>query len=319
MSTDRQLPESKHFRLQQLAEGVYAAIHRDGGAAIGNAGIVALGDCTLVFDTFLAPQPAEDLRNAAEALTGRRVDTVIDSHWHNDQAFGAGTDIVSTEATRRLILTTGGSDDFDSLMANAEARLEATLARFQAAEDEGRRRELALWIDEYRSIVAAKLILQVRAPNLTFTERLVFHGAERSAALMDFAGHTQSDAVLFLPREGIAFLGDLLFVGCHPYLGDGDPDALLHALEAVSGLAPKLVVPGHGPVGTADDLVQMQQYVSTLDGLARKMVEEGEAEEGIDAMAVPELFDAWLIASFFSANLHFLYQRHLRKLRTGVA
>jgi len=102
MRTNRQLPDSKHFRLQQLAEGVYAAIHREGGGAIGNAGIVDLGDRTLVYDTFIAPQPAEDLRAAAEALTGRPVDTVINSHWHSDhmwgnQVFGQDTDILSTE------------------------------------------------------------------------------------------------------------------------------------------------------------------------------------------------------------------------------
>jgi hypothetical protein len=78
-------------------------------------------------------------------------------------------------------------------------------------------------------------------------------------------------------------------------------------------------VPGHGPVGTADSLAQMQRYVRTLDGLARRMVEAGEAEEGIDAMAVPEPYDDWLVASFFRANLHFLYQRHLRKQGTAVA
>src|SRR5512136_1696501 len=106
MKTSQQLPGSRHFRLEQLAEGVYAAIHRQGGGAIGNAGIVDLGDRTLVYDTFIAPRPAEDLKAAAEALTGRPVDTVIDSHWHSDhvwgnQVFGQDTDILSTEKTRR--------------------------------------------------------------------------------------------------------------------------------------------------------------------------------------------------------------------------
>jgi len=325
MRTKWDLPGSKHFRLEQLAEGVYAAIHRDGGTAIGNAGIVDLGDRTLVFDTTMGPRPAEDLRTAAEALTGRPVDAVIDSHCHNDhvwgnQAFGPDTDIISTDETRRLIITTKGVDDFNSTMANAEANLEATRARFRATEDESRRRELALWIDSCQGVVEAKPILQVRAPNLTFTQRLAFHGTGRSAELVAFAGgHTESDAVLFLPQERIAFMSDLLFVGCHPYLGDGDPDALLQALEAVSGLAPELLVPGHGPVGTAGSLEQMVQYVWTLDGLARKMVEEEEAEERIDVMAIPEPFDDWLVASFFSANMRFLHQRHLRRQRTGVA
>ena len=326
METNRQLPHSKHFRLQQLAAGVYAAFHRDGGGAICNAGIVNLGDRTLVFDTFVAPHPAEDLRAVAEALTGRPVDTVVNSHDHNDhiwgnQAFGAETDILSTEATRRLIVATGGIEDLDAFMANVEATLDATVARFKATTDEGQRRELALWIDEYRSIAEAKPILHVRAPNVTFTGRMAFHGSARSAELIELGGHTLSDAVLYLPQEGIAFMSDLLFVECHPYLGDGDPEALLRSLEAISGRAPKLLVPGHGPVGTADSLAQMKEYLCALDGLARQMIEDGESEERIEAVAVPAPYNDWLIASFFRANLHFLHRRHLRRhtLASAVA
>jgi cyclase len=325
MKTHRQLPDSKHFRLQQLADGVYAAIHIDGGAAIGNAGIVDLGDRTLIYDTFLSPQAAEDLRIAAEALTGRPIDAVLNSHWHNDhiwgnQVFSANTDIISTEETRRLFIATRGHGAYDSFMADAEANLEATRAQFQATEEEGQRRQLALWIDYHQSVVEAKPILQIRAPNLTFAERLAFHGTHRAAELIAFVGgHTESDAVLFLPQEGIAFMSDLLFIGHHPYLGGGDPERLLHILEAVSDLTPKLLVPGHGPVGMAESLTQMGQYVHTLDGLARKMVEDGEAEETIDAMAIPKPYDDWLFSSFFPGNIHFLYQRRFGKQGDVVA
>jgi hypothetical protein len=223
------------------------------------------------------------------------------------------TDIISTEETRRMIIATRGHGAYDSFMADAEANLEATRAQFETTDDEGQRRQLALWVDYHQTIVKVKPILRIRAPNLTFTERLAFHGTDRSAELITFVGgHTESDAVLFLPPEGIAFMSDLLFIGHHPYLGGGNPESLLHALEAVSDLAPKLLVPGHGPVGTAESLTQMGQYVQTLDGLARKMVEDGEAEETIDAMAVPQPYDDWLFASFFPGNMHFLYQRHLR-------
>jgi cyclase len=148
---------------------------------------------------------------------------------------------------------------------------------------------------------------------------MAFHGTDRSAELIAYAGgHTESDAVLFLPQEGIAFMSDLLFIGHQPYLGGGDPDRLRHILDKVSALAPRLLVPGHGPAGTAESLKEMKRYVSMLDGLARKMVEDGAAEETIDAMAVPQPYDDWLFASFFPGNMHFLYQRHLREQGTVV-
>jgi cyclase len=79
-----QVPESQRFRIEKMAEGAYAAIHIEGGAAVGNAGIVDLGDRTLVYDSLFTPQAGEDLRTTAEALFGRPVAMVIDSHWHND-------------------------------------------------------------------------------------------------------------------------------------------------------------------------------------------------------------------------------------------
>jgi cyclase len=324
MKTNRKVPESKHFRLEQLADGVYAAIHIDGGAAIGNAGIVDLGDRTLVYDSFLTPQAAADLPAAAKALTGRPIDAVINSHWHNDhiwgnQVFSADTDIIATEETRRMFIATRGHGAYDEFMAEAEANLESTRAAFQATEDEGQRRQLGLWVDYHQGVVDAKPTLQIRAPNVTFVERMAFHGTDRSAELIPFAGgHTESDAVLFLPEERIAFMSDLLFIGHHAYLGGGDPDRLVQILEVVSDLGPKILVPGHGPVGTADSLTQMMHFVQTMDGLARKMVEEGQAEETIETLAIPEPYDDWLLASFFPGNIQYLYQRHLARLRDVV-
>ena len=81
---NRTLPTSEHFKLDRIAEGVYVAIAIEGGLARCNAGIVDLGDQTLLFDTFMTPQAAQDLRAAAEGLTGRPVTYVINSHAHSD-------------------------------------------------------------------------------------------------------------------------------------------------------------------------------------------------------------------------------------------
>ncbi len=325
MKARRQPRGSKHFSVEQLADGVYAAIHSVGGAAIGNAGIVALGGRTLVFDSLYTPQAAADLRAVAEEVTGGPVDAVINSHWHSDhiwgnQAFDASTDIVSTEETRRLIVATRGERDYDALLAAAEENLAAARAELAAATDEAKRGELALWIDEYQGLVDAKPILRVRAPNLTFAERLTFHGSSRSAELIAFGGgHTQSDAVLFLPQERIAFMGDLLFVRCHPFLGGSDPECLLQALHHVSGLAPQVAVPGHGPVGSADSLDVMAQYVRTLNDLARGLVRAGKPEEAIGEIAIPEPYRDWLIATFFQISMHAWYRLWLNKSGDAVA
>jgi glyoxylase-like metal-dependent hydrolase (beta-lactamase superfamily II) len=202
----------------------------------------------------------------------------------------------------------------DAYLADAKMNLEATLAQFQETVEDGQYCQLVLWIDYYQSIVEAWPILEVRAPNFTFFERLVFHGTDRSAELIAFhRGHSESDAVLYLPQEGIVFMGDLLCIDYHPWLVGGDPERFCHALEVVSELSPKLLLPGHGSVGTADSLTTVRQYILTLDGIAQKIVEEGKGGDKIDNFDISEAYKGWLFASFFSENLRYLYQHQLGK------
>ncbi len=63
--------ESRHFTIEQIPNGVYAAIQRPGGWAI--AGIIDLGDFTLIYSTFMTVKAAEDLLEAATQLTGNPV------------------------------------------------------------------------------------------------------------------------------------------------------------------------------------------------------------------------------------------------------
>src|SRR5512146_626102 len=103
--------KSPYFHVERIAEGIWAAIVERGTGAWGNAGIVALGDRTLVFDTFLTPAAARDLRAAAESLTGRAVSYVVNSHYHMDHIHGnavfSDAHIIATEKTRERIATRG--------------------------------------------------------------------------------------------------------------------------------------------------------------------------------------------------------------------
>jgi glyoxylase-like metal-dependent hydrolase (beta-lactamase superfamily II) len=309
---DRQLPTSKHFRLEQLADGVYAAVHSDGGEAISNAGIVDLGDRTLVYDTFFTPQAAADLRLAAETLTNRPVDVVIDSHSHNDhvwgnQVFGADTDIVSTIKTRQSIVE-HLAQTIASYKQRAPQNLAAAQADLETAQDERQRRQRVIWVDYWRGFLQAQDELRLRLPNITFGDRLVLHGSRRSAELVPYAGgHTESDTVLHMPAEGIVFMSDLLFIECHPVLGD--PDRLLQILDDVEALGARVFVPGHGRVGGVADLEPMRQYVRTLVDLAHKLAEEGEPEEAIHKLSVPHPFQDWVAQNFFTINMRSLVRR----------
>ena len=130
---------SKHFVLQPLIEGVFAAIAQDGGAAISNAGLIDLGGQILVFDTFLTPQAALDLRQYSIDLFGRTPQIVINSHYHNDhvwgnQVFAANAQIISSMHTRAMIAT-AGAEEFEWYSANAAKQLESLRSQSQDATD----------------------------------------------------------------------------------------------------------------------------------------------------------------------------------------
>ena len=78
--------------------------------------------------------------------------------------------------------------------------------------------------------------------------------------------------------------------------------------QVADGVYAVMHIEGGTAIGNADSLVVFAEYVRTLDGMARQMVEDGEAEETIDEMPLPEPYADWLFAAFFPVNMHFLYQ-----------
>lgn len=302
---------SRHFQLERLTDGVYACVHKDGGWAISNASIIDLGKQTLVFDTYLTPQAAYDLRAAAKTVTRRMPDYVVNSHYHNDhirgnQVFNESV-LVSTKRTRELIATQGQAE-LESDRKQAAKRL-AELKVFAQSQDKKRRKFAAFFLPYWQGILASLPKIKLRLPELTFERQLTFHGTKRTAQLIEVnKGHTESDCLLFLPQEGVVFCSDLLFVRGHPYLGDGDPQNLLSILDQLEGLAANVYVPGHGPVGKREDLDKLRLYIRKLMRLAQEAVARGNGVEDLVKQPIPQPFANWILAQpFYEANLRFLY------------
>jgi glyoxylase-like metal-dependent hydrolase (beta-lactamase superfamily II) len=101
-------------------------------------------------------------------------------------------------------------------------------------------------------------------PTDVFEERL-----EREGAVVETlgGGHTESDAFLWF--EDTVFTGDLVVVERHPWVGDGDIEHWLEILDAFEARRPRVIVPGHGPIGSVDDIPPLRRYLEgLLDGTA---------------------------------------------------
>jgi cyclase len=254
-----------HFRLEQVADGAWAAI-ADSDLAAGNAGIVDLGDGELlVFDTSWTPTAARELAGLGP------VRWVVNSHWHGDhvrgnQVFEEAT-IVSTRRTRELIATR----DAERLA--------------------GLRQELETTEDASPELVAAVAEIEHRLPDEVVDERRSFGRAE----LVTYGGgHTESDAFLHLADAGVLFAADLVLVRSHAWMGDGYPDAWPGILDRMAELDFDVLVPGHGEVGGRSDLDDFRGYLEDIVAAAE--------EHGASA-PIPERYRDWAFEDGWARNL----------------
>lgn len=318
-------PESRHFQLRELADGVFAAIATEDGWAVGNAGFVDLGDEVVVFDTFSSHIAAADLKAAVAAATGKPVGYVVNSHPHRDHTKGnqvfADATIVATRKTTEVMtrnwqartervrneglgpIRTAIAEEFDAWASNPLTN----------AADQ------VLWKGYRDSLLQGLEDYQLKLPTVSFDTAMRFHGSKGIADAVTFGGgHSASDAILHAPEAGVAFLGDLLFVGVQPFLADGDPEEYLRILDRIEALDATTLVPGHGPVGSAKDLGIMRDYVRALEKAAVEARRSGHGPTEAAQAPIPPAFEAMKWRAFWRENLEFFARRGMAPPPPGI-
>jgi glyoxylase-like metal-dependent hydrolase (beta-lactamase superfamily II) len=311
------LPPSKHFDLEQLKEGIFSAIHKTGGAAYSNAGIIDLGDQTIVIDAFNSLAAADDLRKAAETLTERSIDTLILTHVHTDHWFGAtvfdpNTSFIASEKTSQELIRWGKAlvDDF-KVPEQWEQWLKENQDQLQSEEDERVRVGLQTSIERIRYTMAEMAGYEPRYPDKMFMDPLTFQGSKRCAELHTYGpGHSTDDAVVLLPQDKIAFIGDIGFFNLQPFMGFCDLEKWREQLKFFHDSEFEILVPGHGSVGSQKEIVLQLEYFSVMEELIGDIVERGGPLEEALQISLPEPFDGWLFGGMgrFEVNVRYLYQ-----------
>ncbi|WP_102027816.1 MBL fold metallo-hydrolase [Salirhabdus sp. Marseille-P4669] len=282
---------SKHFNLEKVSDGIYAAIAKDGGGAVGNAGFIDLGDKSIIFDTFNTQQAAEDLRMVAETITNRPVSWVINSHFHGDHIRGnqvfKDCNILSSQKTLQQM-----KKDHPERIAAQKADIEglkkyihSLVEQNKTSNDEQIEKEINVLKELEISLPHLELVL----PQLTFTNEFTIYGTKRSARIMTLGGgHTSCDAVLYIPEEEIIFMADLLFVGMHPsFFAYSNPSHWVTMLDEITNFPIQKAVPGHGPIGAKEDMVKLKNYINVLIKLAKD-------NENMEEVNVPDEYKGWI-------------------------
>jgi cyclase len=309
----------KNFDLVKISDGVFACIHKFGGKAICNSGIVDNGESTIIFDTFLSPDAAEELIETVKYLKLSPVKYVINSHYHNDhirgnQSFSSGVKILSTKRTAELIEQEEPKEiAAEKIYAKKEYEHFDSLSRTFIGDTLSKEyQEIKMMKPYFDELSKSSEKIKTRLPDTYIVNEKSLNGSRRKVILLDKGkGHSESDLIMYLPEEGILFAGDLVFNKSHPYLGDGYPQSWKSILEELESIDIKVVVPGHGDLGGKETIGNMKNYIESIESIVKEMKDERKGSEDLVKVQIPERYKDWWLGDYFLSNLKFLFNTNV--------
>jgi glyoxylase-like metal-dependent hydrolase (beta-lactamase superfamily II) len=261
------------FELKPVADGVYAAIAKPATKVNCNGAVILLDDGVMVVDTFSKPSAARALMEQIKSVTPKPVKYVVDTHFHWDHYYGnevylgawpAGVEIISSEATRQNI-EQRGIPRVKREILEVPKEIETLKADLAKAADTTKKAEIQENLRQTEAYLAELKAMRVTLPTLTFDRSLILYRQSRTVEILYLGkGHTDGDAVVYLPKEKVIITGDALH-GWTPYMGDSYPYDWIRMLEATEKLDFDYIIGGHGDVMRGKGQFQMwEQYFRDL-------------------------------------------------------
>lgn len=117
-------------------------------------------------------------------------------------------------------------------------------------------------------------------------EQVVDLGGVRVRAIAMGANHTRGDTVYLVEPDGVLFSGDVVM---RPQPSFASPYSTVRhwmgSLNALEKLAPKRLVPSHGPMGGLELIAGYREYLTTVQSRAAALKKEGKtADEAVSAI-----------------------------------
>ena len=282
------------FRLEKLADGVYAAIRTEGAGHIidANSLIIISSRDVIVAGANLTPASARGVIAAIKRLTSKPVRYVVNTHFVDDHVLGnqafaeayAGVEFIAHPFTRDDMLhfaTTPRQQFVRDLPGNVAAARGAMAAGkgFDGQPLTPRKHDILVadtllakhFLAEFPKIV-------LTPPTITVRDKLTLY---RDGKTIDITyhgpGETEGDLTVFVREDGILASGDLVgwpIPSASPLTFVGDWAA---ALRSIQSLGARVIVPGHGEV--IRDTVPVTRLIAALTEVKRQA--DNAAKEGL--------------------------------------
>jgi glyoxylase-like metal-dependent hydrolase (beta-lactamase superfamily II) len=241
----------------RVDEGVYAFVGETGPRTLANEGMnattgfVVTDAGVVVIDSGSSKQVARKIEAAIRAVTDRPIKHVIntggqDHRWLGNGHFAdLGISVLASEKTAADIAERGGAQ--------------------------------AAGLDQLLGAAFIGTRIQSPTRRIALRETLTL-GGERIELIFAGGGHTPGDLIVWLPRQRVAFAGDIVYLdrllGVLPV---SNVKNWLASFDALAALQPRIVVPGHGAPATLDKArKETRDYLARLRGHMKKAVDAGD-------------------------------------------
>jgi glyoxylase-like metal-dependent hydrolase (beta-lactamase superfamily II) len=242
-------------RFQKVMDGIYYAT-ASGTMNVGaNSPILVNEDEAIVVDSETSPAAARALVSDLKAITNKPVRFVVDTHYHYDHAFGnqifpPDVQVIGHDNTRMRLLThdTMKEATFLTSVQTVPARVEALKQRLATETDPQQKATLERQVANSLAYLEQVKEVKVTPPNVTFNDTLTLVRGGREIRLIYLGrGHTDTDVVIYLPKERVICTGDLM-ESVVSYAGDSFPEDWIRTLDRLKTIDFDTVMPGHGVV-----------------------------------------------------------------------
>src|SRR6266508_692507 len=264
--TDAPVVSGAH-RFQRVADGIYYATSSGTMSVGSNSPIILTANEALIVDSSITPASGRALAQDLKAITDKPIRYVVDSHYHYDHSFGnqvfdRDAQVIGHQNT--LVRMPGSMEQFTYLnsVRPIPERVASLKERIAKESDPEQRATLERQVASSLAYLEQVKEIRVTVPNLTFSDGITITRGGRDMQIKYLGrGHTDTDVVVFLPKERIVATGDLM-ESIISYMGDSYPEDWIATLERLKALDFDTVMPGHGVVFTGKNkITAFQQYL----------------------------------------------------------
>jgi len=284
--------EESPRKITKLADGIYAIEHpghRQDGLFSGNTTVIIGARQVFVVDSAYLPSVTREDIAQIRQWTNKPVTFLLNTHFHNDHnlgnslymdAFPNVTIIAHTETKKTMDMFGPGSADREEW---ANDRIQKYLDTGKGPDGHPLSAEDTEYVkkvlNDRKPYYDEIKRFRYQGPTLTFERDFSLDLGDRQVEIRFLGrGNTAGDAVVYLPKEKIAVVGDLVGTPV-PLANDGYATEWIQTLNNLNKLDAETFVPGHGSVlhDKSRILLFRDLLQSASDQMNAKLMQTGPA------------------------------------------